>query len=369
MKHLRLRTSLVLAPLLALLSAACEESPSGPDNSPLTEAEIREVPLADFAVLALAYDNVLREHPDVGEESYVFARLLIDEVTELSRAQGNLLAAAADDEKDWMGLTPAERDLIWSGTNWLKIPVMKLLKEECLRVAQEQFPPATLKDGTGDAFRHAYWNVRMAQEFDLAWASAFATAHESLTVPGSERTMDLNNNEVGRILFSADQDGSAATLATRIKSYPLACMRENTAFDSSRLVYIVDCPTVRVYDDGPDFDDVYEVSLGSTVLGTTPAGSGTTWETSNLVTGTHSLRSKCTVDGTDGGCGYRVVLENGLTFSNGSTSTPQQVVSEGATGTLSVIAPTLEQIRQRSMQNALSAAPAFSAPLRGGTRP
>ncbi|HEU4562941.1 MAG TPA: hypothetical protein VFS20_34235 [Longimicrobium sp.] len=366
MKLRHLCTFFLTLTLLATVATACDDSPSGPDNSPLTEAEIRAVAPVDFEVLALAYANVVAEHPGVDEESNAFARLLLAEVEELSGTQGNLILAA--NAPGWSGLTDAEWDLIWSNKNWLKIPMMKAIKEEALALAAVQFPAASLGDGTGDAFRHAYWNARMAQAFGLEWANAFATAHESTTPAGSIRTMDLNNNEVGRKLFAANSSASASALAALIKAYPLACMSTNAPFDSSRLLYVEDCPTVRVFDDGPDFDDVFEVSLGLEVLGTTPKGGGHTWETSNLVSGTHNLHVKCLVDGTNGGCGFKVILQKGLTFTNGTTSTPQQVVSKGATGTLAVIAPTLEQIRQQSMQS-VPLAPTFSTPSPRGARP
>jgi len=367
MNRVSFRLALAAA-TVALLAAGCDESPSGPDNSPLTEAEILSVAPPDFEVLLLAYDNVRAEHPDMDEESNAFGRLLLQEVQHLAGGEQDHLArdvAAAALPR----LTRAEWLLIMTPTNWLKARPMEEIANEALALAAAEFPGPGLEDGIGDAFRHAYWNVRMAQRFGVEWARDWATAHESETPAGSIRTMDLNNNEVGRMLFSANPQASAATLAGLIKGYPLACMRENATFDSSRLLYVEDCPTVEVYDDGPDFDDVYEVTLGSTALGTTPSGGTRTFEMSNLISGTHALAVKCTVDGTHGGCGFRVRLARGLTFAgSGATTTPQQVVAQGASRSFSLVAPTLEQIRAQSQQSAAPVA-AWSGPLPTGVRP
>jgi hypothetical protein len=178
--------------------------------------------------------------------------------------------------------------------------------------------------------------------------------------------MDLNNNEVGRNIFLANPGATAAAMAGLIKSHAVACQRENTSFDPSRLVYVKDCPTIEVFDDGPDFDDTYAVTLGSKSLGTTPSGGGRKFETSNLVTGIHALLVQCTVDGTRGGCGFKVRLEKGLTFGGTITITTQQVVSQGASSTFSITAPNLEQLR--TLKSAVLA-PIHSEPLPEGARP
>lgn len=54
------------------------------------------------------------------------------------------------------------------------------------------------KDGHRDAFRHTYWNARLAQEFGRDWAHAFTTAHEGLpNNPAHREAMDLYNNALG----------------------------------------------------------------------------------------------------------------------------------------------------------------------------
>ena len=54
-------------------------------------------------------------------------------------------------------------------------------------------------DGHRDAFRHCYWNVRLADTFGQKWTKTYCTAHEALPNNSASReAMDLYNNEVGR---------------------------------------------------------------------------------------------------------------------------------------------------------------------------
>lgn len=64
-------------------------------------------------------------------------------------------------------------------------------------------------DGHGDAFRHCYWNARLAIEFGEAWTRAFCTAHEARAGNGAlSEAMDLYNNEVGRAITAANPNAT-----------------------------------------------------------------------------------------------------------------------------------------------------------------
>ena len=82
--------------------------------------------------------------------------------------------------------------------------------------AMGRYKAVALEDDNGDAFRHAYWNARMAGDPKVgpAWAEKWATAHEDGT-PGNpllRRQMDLFNNAVGR----KNASGASANLAQTI---------------------------------------------------------------------------------------------------------------------------------------------------------
>lgn len=73
-------------------------------------------------------------------------------------------------------------------------------------------------DGHRDAFRHAYWNALMTQQYGETWANAFATAHEGL--PGNtanREAMDLYNNEVGRLIGAANRNATPEQLADLVE--------------------------------------------------------------------------------------------------------------------------------------------------------
>lgn len=73
-------------------------------------------------------------------------------------------------------------------------------------------------DGHRDAFRHAYWNALMTQQYGEQWTKAFATAHEGL--PGNtanREAMDLYNNEVGRSIGAANKNATPEQLANLVE--------------------------------------------------------------------------------------------------------------------------------------------------------
>lgn len=72
-------------------------------------------------------------------------------------------------------------------------------------------------DGHRDAFRHAFWSARLAQEYGPDWARAFTTAHEGL--PGNvanREAMDLYNNSIGIRIGAANRNASPEELSRLI---------------------------------------------------------------------------------------------------------------------------------------------------------
>jgi len=73
-------------------------------------------------------------------------------------------------------------------------------------------------DGHRDAFRHAFWSARLAQEYGADWARAFTTAHEGL--PGNvanREAMDLYNNSIGIQVGAANRNATPEQLANLIQ--------------------------------------------------------------------------------------------------------------------------------------------------------
>jgi len=96
------------------------------------------------------------------------------------------------------------------------------LKDQALRAAKQEKLRSKLTDGEGDAFRHAYWSLKMAKEFGKDFAKQISDGHErrplrfyrELRYRISSRTpkvpnypdtpntlMDLYNNQKGRELL------------------------------------------------------------------------------------------------------------------------------------------------------------------------
>lgn len=79
-----------------------------------------------------------------------------------------------------------------------------------------------LSDGHTDAFRHAFWNARMTQQFGNEWTTQFATAHEavdtSVNNSAVREAMDLYNNEVGRKIAADNPNASPAGIADKVKA-------------------------------------------------------------------------------------------------------------------------------------------------------
>ncbi len=69
----------------------------------------------------------------------------------------------------------------------------------------------------GDAFRHAYWNALMTKSIGKKYAEKFATAHESTSPDGLDKTMDLTNNRIGRDYGENNKKKSEAELAIIIR--------------------------------------------------------------------------------------------------------------------------------------------------------
>lgn len=83
--------------------------------------------------------------------------------------------------------------------------------------AEEWYEGDSLWQYNGDAFRHAYWNALMTKSIGKKYAEKFATAHESNSPDGLDKTMDLKNNTIGRDYGESNKKKSEADLAVIIR--------------------------------------------------------------------------------------------------------------------------------------------------------
>lgn len=112
---------------------------------------------------------------------------------------------------DQQEVTNGEADLL----NGLGFEALKFrdVAEEAHGTAETAFEGQGFNDGHADAFRHAYWNARMTQEFGEEWTADYAVAHERIEGnPADRAAMDLHNNEIGREIGRANPDASPEEL-------------------------------------------------------------------------------------------------------------------------------------------------------------
>jgi len=184
----------------------------------------------------------------------------------------------------------------------------------------------------------------------VEWATAFATAHESQVPNNDDKRMDLNNNMVGRRVFLKAPDATPAQAQDTLLDYPLLWVNstlKNVTVGVDYLVYLDPAQTVTVFDDGPDYDDIYTVSIGGKVLGDTPAGASRAFEFDQLPSGKHKLDIFCKLDGTRGGCGFQIRIKGASTLvSNNRQNTSQIIIQQGGNHQDEFEFPTMRKARE-----------------------
>jgi hypothetical protein len=84
------------------------------------------------------------------------------------------------------------------------------------RAAEQRFSARELHNGRGDAYRHCYWNARMAIDMGIRTAKGFGDRHEQTPgQPAIEKEMDLRNNTLGRAISTGRNYTQASTECER----------------------------------------------------------------------------------------------------------------------------------------------------------
>lgn len=120
-----------------------------------------------------------------------------DIIVSLAPAPGQTVAfpVLLDPGAGYGDLTPAERR--YCSTNPYDCNKARKDAEKAFAEAAKRYSKKSLYQGTGDAFRHCYWNARMEINIDHDTAYEVATRHESES-RGVDKEMDLRNNKIGR---------------------------------------------------------------------------------------------------------------------------------------------------------------------------
>ena len=179
----------------------------------------------------------------------------------------------------------------------------------------------------------------------VEWATAFATAHESEVPNNDDKRMDLNNNMVGRRLYASAPQSTPEAAQAALLDYKLLWINpdlKNVTVGVDYLVYLKPVQSMTVFDDGPEYDDVYTLAFAGKPVGDTPAGGSKAFEFDQLVSGEHAADIRCKLDGTKGGCGFQIRLTGALRLPSGEASTQQIVIEENDSHATRLAFPTMK---------------------------
>lgn len=106
--------------------------------------------------------------------------------------------------EEYAGLNLAEQKLVWAAfqvmtaTEFIDfLQMMRSIRTEAESWAAQKTSLGEV-DGPQDAYRHAYWQCRMTQQFGVHTAKAWGDAHEKYQMSTASGRMDLANNAFGR---------------------------------------------------------------------------------------------------------------------------------------------------------------------------
>lgn len=183
--------------------------------------------------------NLLEQVPISAREALIpmpsdpeLAKILVDYQTDASKSDmqvwpsGSVLDAIRMVDPTFQGRAMTEEEvaqmkLLYTSRGTGGVIEFFQIKSDAETMAESQYPDTreAQQDGHGDAFRHAYWNARMTQEFGADWTESYTTAHEKTGGnPPAREAMDLYNNERGREIGKNNPNASAEELAAKINA-------------------------------------------------------------------------------------------------------------------------------------------------------
>jgi len=305
------------------------------ETNTISDNTVKSVP--DFTMFDFtdAYDEVSALFPDLNKSSNEFAREIINKIIsggKINQTQvfeKNSTNNPVNDIYDqFTNLTPEEQILVL--TNPYKAYKSRNAARDATQTTISVFGENGFKTRS-DAFRHSYWNWLMCECCSIDWARAFANAHESETPNNDDKRMDLNNNMIGRRIYSDDPSASSGKAQKIILDYKLLWVNEeqkNIKVGIDYLIYLSPNQSLTVFDDGPVYDDIYEITFNGEVIGTTPKGGSKAFEFNQMPSGTFDMDIRCVEDGTNGGCGFKIIFDGAMTLSSGESRTSQIIIQE-----------------------------------------
>lgn len=219
-----------------------DEDREAPDQGPVPLADRK--PTTEILQEYQVSDDKMTEWKPSGAGAWladVFGQVDLDEIKPLTITEKE--AAMLDDLSVW------------------EKKAFQEIHDVSFEEADKRFETDDRNDDHNDAFRHAYWNAIMADEYGNEWAHDYGTAHER--IPGNNaarEAMDLYNNEVGRQITEANPDASREELADLVEQ----------AVRDGRMVVVAPDGQSLVYSDQIAWEDTGDAEESKPVGGKDP---------------------------------------------------------------------------------------------------
>jgi hypothetical protein len=228
----------VIAFALALITACTDAYGENPAEGALQPAEDEAVQTAAEAFegrtllqLGRVAEEVSRENPEATDSE--LRELMVQKIEDLP-------ASESQDKSIYLPING--QYITWSEAQLLaQNPGNVFATYDAAQGAQtwaeREFPGMSQISTIADAYRHARWNADMCKRLGVAWATTYASAHESES-SGLERDMDLANNAVGRRVCSSNAQLFLHQIDTLLLNYPRRFVNSPSQMSPSYLVFI-----------------------------------------------------------------------------------------------------------------------------------
>lgn len=141
-------------------------------------------------------------------------------------------------------LNECEKSLIVSSPNHAVCATTIYANSLTANTTERRIFGSNTVNGCGDAFRHAHWNALNTKTCGAGMAQEFGDAHECDSPASSGRTMDLNNNQIGRQIgmdnINLPHSGFGAKVCDALGNGLLSVL-SNTSNVNSRIVSSTRC--------------------------------------------------------------------------------------------------------------------------------
>ncbi len=223
------------------------EATQTPATGPVSREEFLTLNKPTYAQFISAYEDAVAANPGIEADETRLRRELFNRLKAMTGVIGAIgvspkdntvrAQALSDDAFAVLGvtLTDGEKALVYDHPIFSAQTLISIYPR-AYSASQATFDcglGATqleqLNDNKTDAYRHAYWNARMARDLSPDFAEAFGTAHEPEGQSLRGR-MDLHNNLYGRLLAARFPTATDAELEVLLSQAHYVFVRDGDGF-------------------------------------------------------------------------------------------------------------------------------------------